>query len=209
VKFFTPISCLVGTQSACSLFPFNPNVSNSETDSLAKTLLLCVIFSPDTALTGTTVQCIVQRILSLLQPAALLSEVRQLHALLNSAASFSSVFIHLFFRSFIMKSIRIVAIAVLATTAMSAFAANDTGDRFEPTAQSSVSSSSTLSRAQVQAEAVKANHENFKRFNSGERSDFSLSTSVAAPSNGGLTREAVRSEVIKARSTAIVVDSSS
>ena len=58
-------------------FSFNLSVSILETDSLAKTLLKHVTFDPDTALTGTTVQCIAQRTLSLLQPAALLSEVRQ------------------------------------------------------------------------------------------------------------------------------------
>ena len=107
-----------------------------------------------------------------------------------------------------MKSIRIATIAVLATAAMGAFAAKDTGDRYESAAPSSITTSSSLSRAQVQAEAVKANRENLKRFSSDERGELSLGTTVT-PSNSGLTREAVRAEVTKARNTTIVVDSSS
>jgi hypothetical protein len=107
-----------------------------------------------------------------------------------------------------MKSIRLATIVVIATAAMSAFAAKDSGDRFEPAAQSSTAASASLSRTQVQAEAIKANRENQKRFSSDERAELNLSNSFA-PSNSGLSREAVRAEVTKARSTAIVVDSSS
>jgi Domain of unknown function (DUF4148) len=131
----------------------------------------------------------------------------KLHALLNSAAYFQLLFIHLFW-SFLMKSIRIATIALLATAAVSAFAAKDTGDRYESAAPSSIATSSSLSRAQVQAEAIKANRENLKRFSSGERGELSLGAPVT-PSNSSLSREAVRAEVTKARNTTIVVDSSS
>ncbi len=104
-----------------------------------------------------------------------------------------------------MKSIRIAAIAVLATAAVSAFAQSDRGDRWEPAGQPSIS---TLSRAQVHAEAVKANYENFKRGYSGERGEFAFSAPVTL-SDSGLTREAVRAETTKARGVQLLVDSAS
>jgi hypothetical protein len=115
------------------------------------------------------------------------------------------MFIYLF-RSFIMKSIRIATIAVLATVSMGAFAAKDSGDRFELGAQATVSAPSTLSRAQVQAEAIKANRDNAKRGYIHESDSF---YGVPAVSSSTLTRDAVRAEITKARSTAFVIENNS
>jgi hypothetical protein len=101
-----------------------------------------------------------------------------------------------------MKTSRIAALALIATAAVGFNAyAETTSDNFFAPAQKTVS---TLTRAQVQAEAVQA-RDNFQRGYSVERGDYLISAPVQA-TGSTLTREAVRAEAIKSRGTFVVQD---
>jgi hypothetical protein len=103
----------------------------------------------------------------------------------------------LFFKEIIMKTSRIAALALIASASVgfNAFA-DTTSDNYPLTSpQNAVS---TLTRAQVQAEAVQANLESFQRGFQSERGEYLIS-SPAASTTPVLTREAVRAEAIRAR----------
>lgn len=102
-----------------------------------------------------------------------------------------------------MKTSRIAALALIATAAVgfNAYAETSSDNLFAP-AQKTVS---TLTRAQVQAEAVQANRDNFQRGYSVERGDYLISAPVQA-TGSTLTREAVRAEAIKSRGAFVVQD---
>jgi hypothetical protein len=103
-----------------------------------------------------------------------------------------------------MKTTRIAALALIATTAASFNVYADSGDSYQPdSAQKFVS---TLSRAEVQAEAVKANRDNIKRGLNVETGEYLISAPAQA-TGSVLTREAVRAEAIRARGTNLLGDS--
>lgn len=102
-----------------------------------------------------------------------------------------------------MKTTRIAALALIATAAIGFNAHAESGDNYQP--QSAQKFVSTLSRAEVQAEAVKAVRENLQRGYNAESGDYAISA-PAASNGSGLTREAVRAEAIKARGTQLLQD---
>jgi Domain of unknown function (DUF4148) len=102
-----------------------------------------------------------------------------------------------------MKTSRIAAMALIATAAAGFNAYAETSDTYQP--ESAQKFVSTLTRAQVQAEAVKATRDNFQRGYSIERGDYLISAPAQA-ADMGLTREAVRAEAIKARSQNVLQD---
>lgn len=95
-----------------------------------------------------------------------------------------------------MKASRIATFALLATAAVgfNAFA----GDRYEP--EASQSFVSTLSRAEVHAQAVKSVRDNQQRGFNAESGEYLISA-PAAQATSGLTREAVRAEALKSRNS--------
>jgi hypothetical protein len=104
-----------------------------------------------------------------------------------------------------MKTPRIAALALIATAAVgfNAYA----GETSEFTPNVSTSFVSTLTRAQVQAEAVQANLDKIQRGYIVEQDVFLVSPAQTNAST--LTREAVRADAIKARGMNIVVESNS
>jgi hypothetical protein len=102
-----------------------------------------------------------------------------------------------------MKATRIATLALIATAAAGFNAYAESGDSYQPEAAQKFVS--TLSRAEVQAEAVKANRENFQRGFISERGEY-LVSAPAASTDVGLTREAVRAEAIKVRGTSLLQD---
>jgi Domain of unknown function (DUF4148) len=102
-----------------------------------------------------------------------------------------------------MKTTRIAALALIATAAVGFNAYADSGDNYQPeTAQKFVS---TLSRAEVQTEAVKATRDNIKRGFNAETGEYLISA-PAQVTGSALTREAVRAEAIKARGMSLLQD---
>jgi hypothetical protein len=102
-----------------------------------------------------------------------------------------------------MKTTRIAALALIATAAVGFNAYAESADSYQPEpVQKFVS---TLSRAEVQAEAVKANRDNFKRGLNAETGEYLISAPAQA-TGAALTREAVRAEAIKARGTNLLQD---
>jgi Domain of unknown function (DUF4148) len=99
-----------------------------------------------------------------------------------------------------MKATRIATLALLATAAIgfNAYA----GDRYEPTVNSTGSS---LTRTQVQAEAVKANRDAIQRGFNSERGEYLISAPVATD-GAPLAREAVRADALKARSSTLTIN---
>jgi hypothetical protein len=111
-----------------------------------------------------------------------------------------------FSKEIIMKTSRIAALALIASAAAGFNAYAGESSEFTPNAKENFVS--TLTRAQVQAEAVQAVAVRQQRGYSSERDEFLFS----APASAGqttLTREAVRAEAIKARGMNIVVESNS
>ncbi|MBS7806620.1 DUF4148 domain-containing protein [Variovorax sp. PCZ-1] len=102
-----------------------------------------------------------------------------------------------------MKTSRIAALALIASAAVGFNAFAETSDNYQP--ESAQKFVSTLTRAQVQAEAVKANRDSFQRGFNTERGDFLIGAPAQTP-EVGLTREAVRAEAIKARSSKLLQD---
>jgi hypothetical protein len=130
--------------------------------------------------------------LSLLQPAALLSEVR-----VTSRFTQQCCHLQLLFRkTFIMKTSRIAALALIATAA-AGFNAYAEGVSYQ--ADFTQQTASTLTRAQVQAEA------NANRAVNGLYTEVGEARTQATPSV--LTREAVRAEAVKSRSVNLLPES--
>ena len=102
-----------------------------------------------------------------------------------------------------MKTSRIAALALIATAAAGFNAYAESRDTY--TLQSTQKFVSTLTRAQVQAEAVKATRDNFQRSYNAQTGEYLISA-PAATSDVGLTREAVRAETIKARGLNLLQD---
>jgi hypothetical protein len=104
-----------------------------------------------------------------------------------------------------MKTTLIATLALIASAAgFNAYA--DSGDRYQP--ESVQKFVSTLSRAEVQAEAVKANRDNIKRGLNVETGEYLISA-PAQVTGSGLAREAVRAEAINARGTNLLGDNAS
>jgi hypothetical protein len=100
------------------------------------------------------------------------------------------------FRKFIMKTSRIAALALLATASVGFNAyAEIAGDYQAPIPQAS---SSTLTRAQVQVDAVQANKNDWSR---GLYTEAGTTVGSVPVQSAGmkLSREVVRSEAINAR----------
>lgn len=95
-----------------------------------------------------------------------------------------------------MKTSRIATLALIATAAVGFNAYAESGESYP--AQDTQKFVSTLTRAQVQAEAVKAARDNIQRGYNAEALEYLIGAPAAA-SDAGLTREAVRAEAIKAR----------
>jgi hypothetical protein len=105
-----------------------------------------------------------------------------------------------------MKTSRIAALALIATAAAGFNAYAGETSEFNPDAGQKFVS--TLSRAQVQSEAVKAVRDNLQRGYIAERGEYLVNAPVQA-NDATLTREAVRADAIKARGMNIAVDSNS
>jgi Domain of unknown function (DUF4148) len=97
-----------------------------------------------------------------------------------------------------MKTTRIAALALIATAAVGFNAYAESSDSYQPEpVQKSVS---TLNRAEVQAEAVKATRDNFNRGYNAETGEY-LTSAPTQATDAALTREAVRAEAINSRGT--------
>jgi hypothetical protein len=102
-----------------------------------------------------------------------------------------------------MKTTRIAALTLIATAAVGFNAYAESGDSYQPEpAQKFVS---TLNRADVRAEAVKATRDNFTRGYNAETGEYLISAPAQA-TGAALTREAVRAEAIKARGANLLQD---
>ena len=104
----------------------------------------------------------------------------------------------------IMKTSRIAALALIATAATGFNAYAEYSDNFQPAGTQKFVS--TLTRAQVHAEAVKATREAVQRGYNTETGEY-LQAAPQPQTSSGLTREAVRAEAIKARSLNMLQDS--
>jgi Domain of unknown function (DUF4148) len=103
-----------------------------------------------------------------------------------------------------MKTSRIAALALIATAAAGFNAYAESSDSYQPEpVQKFVS---TLTRAQVQAEAIQATRDNFTRGYNYETGEYQIAAPAKAIGDT-LTREAVRAEAIKARNSVNVLDS--
>jgi hypothetical protein len=103
-----------------------------------------------------------------------------------------------------MKTTRIAALALIATASVGFNAYAESSDNYQPEAAQKFVSK--LTRAEVHAEAVKANRDNFQRGFNSERGDYLIGAPVQS-SGSGLTREAVRAEAIKVRGANLLQDS--
>ena len=101
-----------------------------------------------------------------------------------------------------MKATRIVSLALITFAAAGFNAHAESADNYPQPVQKFVS---TLTRAQVQADAIKATRESFHRTSNNESGEYLFSAPVAAPSVV-LTREAVRAEAFKARGIVFLQD---
>jgi Domain of unknown function (DUF4148) len=105
-----------------------------------------------------------------------------------------------------MKTTRIAALALISTAAIGFNAyAGETSDFTPDVTQKFVS---TLTRAQVQADAVQANLEITNRGYNNDQGVYLISA-PAQSKDMSLTREAVRADAIKARGMITVVESNS
>ncbi len=102
-----------------------------------------------------------------------------------------------------MKTSHIAALALIASAATGFNAYADSGDNYQP--QNEQKFVSTLTRAQVQADAIKAARDSAKRGYNNESGTY-LINSPTQPSSMSLTREAVRVDAIKARGTKPLID---
>jgi hypothetical protein len=98
---------------------------------------------------------------------------------------------------FIMKTTHIAALALIASAAgFNAFAAS--GDNYPVVPEQTIVS--TLSRAEVHAEAVKATREKLEHNFHSESGEYQIGAPVQA-TGSALTRAAVRAQALKARGT--------
>ena len=102
-----------------------------------------------------------------------------------------------------MKTSHIAALALIASAATGFNAYADSSDNYQPLSEQKFVS--TLSRAEVQADAIKAARDSVKRGYNNESGEYLISA-PAQPYSMSLTREAVRADAIKARGTKPLID---